>query len=202
MANSQGVRAALLGVAVLALAGCGGATTTTVTVTNTVTHVRTVTVTKPATTTTTATATNACAAADLQGSFDGVAGSAGAGQIVYQLKLTNTGSSPCFVQGIPQVQLIGTTGNALPTSASAEPGQPTPRKISLAPNATATADAQFSPDVPGTGDSQSGHCQPTATVMRVTAPGGGTLDAPVQPPTSVCERGSLRFKPFVSAASP
>ena len=30
------------------------------------------------------------------------------------------------------------------------------------------------------------------------APGGGTLDAPIQPPTPVCERGSLHFKAFAA----
>jgi hypothetical protein len=195
------MKVACLTVVFVALAaGCGG--TTTVTVTNTVTHVKTVTTSKPKPppTTTSTTAASACAATSLRGSFDGVEGSAGAGQITYTLTLTNSGSSPCFVQGIPQVQLLGTTGAALPTTVSAEPGQGASGKVSLQPGAKATADARFSPDVPGQGDQQSGHCQPTATVLRITAPGGGTLDAPVQPPTAVCERGSLRFRPFTAAS--
>jgi len=183
---------------VLLAAGCGG--TKTVTVTNTVTHVKTVTVhkPKPPATTTTTVASTTCAAGGLKGSFDGVEGSAGAGQITYRLTLTNIGSSPCFVSGIPQVQLLGTTGDALPTTASAEPGQGPGAKITLQPGGKATSDARFSPDVPGQGDQQQGRCEPIATVLRVTAPGGGVLDAPVQPPTSVCERGSLHFDPFVS----
>lgn len=188
------MRAALLVVAVLALAGCGGGGTTTVT--QTVTHVKTVTVHATTTSTTVpAPASAPCAADSLTGSFDEVPGSAGAGQIVYKLTLTNTGSTPCFVSGIPQVQLLGTTGKALPTSASAaQPSTATAPKVSLQHGDSATAEAQFSPDVPGTGDATSGQCQPTATVLRVTAPGGGTLDAPIQPPTPVCERGSLHFK--------
>ncbi len=199
MANSQGVRAALALVVVLALAGCGG--TTTQTVTQTVTHVRTVTVTTPGTTTTTAAAATApCAASSLRGSFDVVQGSAGAGQISYSLTLTNTGGTACFVSGIPQVQLLGTTGRALPTSSSAAPPAPaSPAKVSLQHGASAVAEARFSPDVNGTGDNAPGQCQPTATVLRITAPGGGTLDAPIQPPTPVCERGSLHFKVFASA---
>jgi hypothetical protein len=193
------VRAGLLAVAVLALAGCGGGGTTTVT--QTVTHVLTVTL--RATTSTSSTvaapASAPCAAGSLTGSFEEVPGSAGAGQIVYKLKLTNTGSSPCFVSGIPQVQLLGTTGKALPTSASAaQPGTATAAKVSLQHGHSASAEAQFSPDVTGTGDATSGQCQPTATVLRVTAPGGGTLDAPIQPPTPVCEQGSLHFKLFTS----
>ena len=199
MANTQGVRAALAILAVLALAGCGG--TTTQTVTQTVTHVRTVTVTTTAAGTTTTTAASApCAAGSLQGSFDVVPASPGAGQISYKLTLTNTGATPCFVSGIPQVQLLGTTGGALATSASAEPPAPAnPPKVSLQHGGSAVAEARFSPDVNGTGDSTTGQCQPTATVLRVTAQGGGTLDAPIQPPTPVCEQGSLHFKVFTAS---
>jgi Protein of unknown function (DUF4232) len=198
MANTQGVRAAVVILAVLALAGCGG--TTTQTVTQTVTHVQTVTVTTTGATTTTKTAASApCAAGSLQGSFDVVPGSPGAGQISYKLTLTNTGATPCFVSGIPQVQLLGTTGGALATSASAEPPAPaSPPKVSLQHGGSAVAEARFSPDVNGTGDSTTGQCQPTATVLRVTAQGGGTLDAPIQPPTPVCEQGSLHFRVFSS----
>jgi hypothetical protein len=200
MANTQGVRAAVVTLAVLALAGCGG--TTTQTVTQTVTHVQTVTVTTTGATTTTKTAASApCAAGSLQGSFDVVPGSPGAGQISYTLKLTNTGATPCYVSGIPQVQLLGTTGGALPTSASAEPPAPaSPPKVSLQHGGSATAEARFSPDVNGTGDSTNGQCQPTATVLRVTAQGGGTLDAPIQPPTPVCEQGSLHFRVFTASS--
>lgn len=200
MANPEGVKRVPAILAVLVLAGCG--TTKTVTVTNTVTHVRTVTVTTTSSTTTTAKpASAACSSSELSGTFDGIEGSAGAGQISYRLTLTNSGTTACFVQGIPQVQLLGTTGSALPTSTSAEPPVvPSPPKISLQPNASATADARFSPDVNGTGDNSPGPCQPTATVLRVTAPGGGTIDAPIQPPTPVCERGSLHFKDFAAAS--
>jgi hypothetical protein len=199
MANSQGVRRALALVGVLALAGCGG--TKTLTITNTLTQVHTVTVTTTAPTTTAVKpASAACSGDRLSGTFAVVPGSAGAGHIVYRLTVKNTASSQCYVSGLPQVQLLGTTGNALPTSVSpAQPGTGTAAKISLQPGDSATADAQFSPDVNGTGDSTSGQCQPTATVLRVTAPGGGTIDAPIQPPTPVCERGSLHFKNYSGA---
>jgi hypothetical protein len=189
-------RALVLLVAVAALSGCGS--TKTVTVTNTVTHVRTVTAPpKPATTTTAKPVARVCAADSLRGSFAVVEGSAGAGHIVYRLTLTNSGSSPCFVSGIPQVQLLGTTGGALPTTvAAAQPGTATAVKVTLHAGGSAHADARFSPDVNGVGDNAPGQCQPTATVLQVTAPGGGTLDAPVQPPTPVCERGSLEFSVY------
>lgn len=198
MANPESVKRVPAILAALLLAGCGA--TKTVTVTRTVTHTHTVTVTRPATTTV-QTATVACHGDQLSGKFDAVEGSAGAGQIVYKLTVTNNGSSACFVSGLPEVQLLGTTGNALPTSVSAaQPGTGTAAKVSLQPGASATADAQFSPDVNGTGDNTNGQCEPTVTVLRVTASGGGTLDAPIQPPTPVCERGALHFKNYVAAS--
>jgi len=52
-------------------------------------------------------------------------------------------------------------------------------------------DARFSPSVNGTGDNTSGQCQPTAATLRLTLAGGGTVDAPIQPATPVCEKGSM-----------
>jgi Protein of unknown function (DUF4232) len=194
------MRAALAVAVVLLVAACGG--TKTITVLQTTTVVRTVTTTTPASTTTPSSA-SACAGNQLTGTFAVIRGSAGAGQVSYKLTLTNTSGTPCFVSGLPQVQLLGTSGSALPTSVrAAQPGTGTAARIVLDHGASATADARFSPDVNGQGDSTTpGPCQPIATVLRVTAPGGGTLDAPVQPPTSVCERGSLGFTLY-SAASP
>jgi Protein of unknown function (DUF4232) len=197
-------RAAVLLPFALVLAGCSvGGGTTTVASTQTVTVTHTVTKTTSSSTTTTARPASApCAAASLQGSFAAIPGSSGAGQTSYRLTLTNTGATSCWLQGIPQVQLLGTTGAANPTDASPAPPSPAnPPKVSLAHGKSSTADARFSPDVPGTGDkNQPGQCEDTSTVLRVTAPGGGTLDAPIQPPTPVCERGSLRFTVFVAAS--
>jgi len=188
------VRLLLAAALVLVVAACGGTKTVTVTITQTSTVVQTLTA-GPTTSTTSA---SACSASDLSGSFDEVQGSAGAGQITYRLTVKNPASSPCSVQGIPDVLLLGTSGVALPTSPSAEPGQGPGTNVVLQPGDSAGADARFSPDVNGTGDNQQGKCQPTATVLRVTI-GGGSLHAPVQPPTSVCERGSLHFRPFTSS---
>lgn len=182
----------------LALAGCGGTKTTTVT--QTVTR----TVTKPAPTTSTSTSTTtaaaACSGADLSGTFAGVPGSSGAGQTSYKLTLTNSSSSACFVSGIPDLQLLDAQGGALPTTVSAEqPGQGTAAKIALQPGASAAAEARFSPDVPGQGDSQQpGPCEPVAHQLKVTI-GGGSVTVAVSPPTSVCERGSLRMALLAAA---
>ena len=187
-------------VLVAVAAGCGG--TKTVTVTQTSTTVRTVTVT---TTTTAATTTGpaaagaACTGADLAGRFAVIPGSAGAGNIVYSLRLTSVSSSPCFVSGLPAVALLDKNGSPLPTHVSAaQPGQATAARIVLQSGDTAKADARFSPDVPSTGEQQIGPCEPKAYVLRVTAP-GGTVAAPISQPTAVCGHGSLSFSVFSSA---
>jgi hypothetical protein len=188
-------------VLVAVAAGCGG--TKTVTVTQTSTTVQTVTVTTPTTTAATTTGpaeAAACTAADLAGNFSVDPGSAGAGNIVYSLHLTNTSSSPCFVSGLPAVTLLGKNGSPLPTHVSAaQPGQATAARIVLQSGDAAKADARFSPDVPSTGEQQIGACEPKSYVLRVTAPDGGTVAAPISPPTAVCGHGSLSFSVFSSA---
>lgn len=184
----------------LTLAGCGLSKTKSVVVNHT--HTVTVTVTHTITTTPKPPAdAAACSGGQLSGTFAGVPGSAGAGQIEYALTLTNTSQNPCFVSGIPQAQLLGSTGSSLPTHVVAgQPGTATAAKITLTPGASAVANARFSPDVSGQGDAHSGACQPKAHTLRVTPDGGGTVDAAVQPPTSVCEQGRLSFQLF-SASS-
>lgn len=185
----------LAGLVVGALAGCGGAKTVTVTqtVTRTVTH--TVTTTPPPA------AAPACTGSSLGGTFAGIPGSAGAGQISYRLTVTNTSNAACFVSGMPQLQLLDAQGAALPTSVTAaQPGQATAAKIVLQPSASATSDARFSPDVPGVGEGQAGKpCEPVAHQLQVTANGGGTFVVPITPPTSVCEHGSLRMTLYTAA---
>jgi hypothetical protein len=66
--------------------------------------------------------------------------------------------------------------------------------VRLAPGRTATATARFSPDVPGPGEPTTGpRCEPTAYLLRVRPNGGGTLKAPIRPPTPVCEHGGMTW---------
>jgi hypothetical protein len=183
----------LVGALALLAAGCGG--TKTVTDTTTVTKTVTVHETTTVAATTTETA-NACTGDAMSGTFTVVPGSAGAGQISYRLTVTNTSPVACYVSGLPQVQLLGANGADLPTSVVPEqPGLATGAKIVLQPNASASAEARFSPDVNGTGDSTTGQCQPKSVTLRA-AFGGAPLDVAVKPPTPVCEQGQLRFKLF------
>jgi hypothetical protein len=141
-----------------------------------------------------------CTGSDLSGSFRGVPNSAGAGNIVYALRLRNVSSSECFVTGIPGVTLLGRSGRKLPTHARpAFPGALTAVLVRLQPGATAKATARFSPDVPGPGEPVKNPCEPKAYRLRVTPNGGGTLTVPIQPPTPVCEHGSMSFSALSAA---
>ena len=176
----------------LSLAGCGGSQAGAASV-QTVTLVRTTTVTHTVTTTRTTATPAPCSGDLLSGTFAEIPGSSGAGQIEYALKLTNTSHGSCLLGGIG-LQLLDASGAFLPTHPGSGPGG----HVTLAPGASAVATARFSPDVSGQGDSQAGPCQPTAHTLRVSPFAGGAVDAPVKPPTSVCEQGRLEFQPFAA----
>jgi hypothetical protein len=180
----------VLGAIGLTAAGCLGGATKTVTV------VRTHTITTVLSTPTTSTAQlSACTHAQLTGTFAEIPGSAAAGQIGYVLTLKDTSGSGCWLAAAPPtVKLLDASGSPLPTKVV--PAQDVTQSTSpttLEPGTSATAAVRFSPDVAGPGDSQNGPCQPKAYTLEVTATGGGTVDVPVKPPTSVCERGTLNF---------
>ncbi|HEX5174541.1 MAG TPA: DUF4232 domain-containing protein [Gaiellaceae bacterium] len=158
------------------------------------THSRTVTSTKTVTTTGSIASAQPCAGTDLAGMFSVVPGSQGAGQIAYTLMVKNTSRSPCSVRGIPQGTLLGASGAELPTHVKSAGGGA--RRLVLPPGASATAQARFSPDVAGDGDSQSGACQPQAHTFQLNAAGGGVTEAAIKPPTSVCQQGTLNFVAF------
>jgi hypothetical protein len=165
-----------------------------------VTRTHTVTTTQTVTTTSGSTSASPCQGSQLSAAFAVLQGSQGAGQIAYDLTLKNTSSSPCYVFGVPQVQLLSSSGASLPTHVVAAQSSSTASKVVLAAGASAVAQARFSPDVPGQGDHQNGPCQPKAATLRVTPDGGGSVDASIAPQTSVCERGTLNFDVFAASS--
>ena len=171
----------------LSAAGCLGGGTKTVTV------IRTQTSTETVTTTGSVTSAKPCEGTDLTAVFTLIPNSAGAGQIAYALTVKNSAQSPCWVQGIPKGTLLGANGTVLPTNVKGSGGG---KRIVLPPGASAAAQARFSPDVAGDGDSQTGACQPQAHTFQLTAQGVSVTEAAIKPPTSVCQRGTLNFVPF------
>jgi uncharacterized protein DUF4232 len=178
--------------AALVAAGCGLTNTSskveTVTVTRTVVHTVTTTASAPAP----PAAASACTAAQLSGTFAVEPGSAGAGNIVYKLTVTNASQQGCTVSGIPRAQLVDANGKQLET-AGAQNGTGTAAQVTIQPGSSATAEARFSPDVDPCGTT-------SAATLRVTAPGGGTFDVKIDPATRVCNHGAMQWTPFTSAA--
>jgi hypothetical protein len=134
-----------------------------------------------------------CDGSALRGSFSVVPGSAGAGNIVYRLHVVNRSARACWVSGQPHVELLDAKGRKLPTAPHPQrPGVGTAVLITVAPGKAASANARFSPDVPGTGEPAAGRrCEPKAYLLRVRPNGNGSVVVPIVPPTSVCEHGSL-----------
>lgn len=142
-----------------------------------------------------------CGTAALSGAFTLVPGSAGAGSVVYNIKLTNTTSRSCTLYGHPGLLLLDEHGAALPTHVQWN-SKVAATRIMLAPHESASASARFSPNVAGAGDATSGQCQPTATHIKITPPDETTqLIAAVAPATSVCERGALSVSSLVAGAT-
>ncbi len=171
--------------AALVAAGCGLTTTKTKTLVVTTTVTRTVTH-----TVTSSAAANGCTASDLTGTFQVLQGSAGAGNIVYTLKVTNASQHPCIVSGAPTIDFLDENHNALPAHPTS-PGGPVPL-VTLQPGGSATSQVRFSPDVT---PCDSG----TATTLRVTMPDNSTLDVRIDPPTHLCGAGSLQPGAFTGA---
>jgi Protein of unknown function (DUF4232) len=141
-----------------------------------------------------------CTGGMLSGTFAAIPGSAGAGNIVYALKLRNRSPHPCFVSGLAGLRLLGRTGRPLPTKVEpAFRGALTAVRVVLNPGGVAKATARFTPDVPGPGEPTDRPCEPIAYKVRVTPhPGGGDLVLAVRPPTRVCVHGRISL----SALSP
>ena len=76
--------------------------------------------------------------------------------------------------------------------------QGTRRRSCCSRATSAKAEARFSPDVTGNGRGRPAAVRAEAHVLRVTVAGGGTVDAPISPPTPVCERGTLSFSLFTA----
>lgn len=145
-----------------------------------------------------ASGTARCHTSDLSASYTVVFGSAAAGSISYNLRLTNTSMHQCTIYGYAGMLLLDANHKPLPTNVQRDSLVPK-RLLRLNPGGSAAATARFSPDVHGVGDNPGQACQPTAHYTEVTPPDETTqLVTAVSPPTSVCERGTMALSAFVA----
>jgi hypothetical protein len=115
-----------------------------------------------------------------------IKGSQGAGNVSYKLTISNSGTA-CRLNNQPILRLIGARGQNLPTKViwSGKAGS-----VLIKKGKSASATMRFSPDIPGPGEPKRGACEPKAHRIKLVS--AGVLFGPVSPPTSVCERGTMR----------
>lgn len=192
-----------VGALALVLAGCsddgdGGAAAPTapasvVTVTETVSASPTASASASATKT--STAGNECGPSDLSGTV--VAGDAGAGQRRATLVLTNTSEDACTITGYPGLQLTTSSGAKVPTK-TVRVSTPAPKKVTVAPGASAAATLTFGV-VPAGSEPTSGPCEQEASKLRVIPPDARTAVVTDWDLGPVCNKGKISVNAFVAS---
>jgi Protein of unknown function (DUF4232) len=195
---------ALLACAGVAFAACSSSpskpknvTTTTRTATST-TSASTTTSTTGATTTSAAPASTSCShitAASGQGQ-------GAAGTITGSITVTNTGTTPCTVNGYATMALFSGSGapitvtmvNGLTVSVSSAANAP-PSSVSVAPSHTAQFAYQYS-DVPSGSETS---C-PTSESATVTMPGSTTASPQFQLAIGPCSNGTIKVSPLYAGS--
>jgi hypothetical protein len=140
-------------------------------------------------------ATPRCTVASLLGELRSP--TAGAGQRQAKLILTNVTRRTCTLGGYPGGQLLGARNRDLPTNVVRN----TARRagiVTLAPGDSAQTTLQWGA-IAGTGDRQTGECEPTPARIEVTPPNAsGHLVLPWRN-GPVCERGRIVVNPMTRA---
>lgn len=123
--------------------------------------------------------------------------SPGAGQRVAKLLLTNVTRRTCALGGYPGAQLLGARNRDLPTNVVRNRARRAGTVV-LAPGESATTTLQWSV-IAGTGDRQTGACQPTPARIEITPPNAaGHLVLPWRN-GPVCEQGRIVVNPLTRA---
>jgi len=114
----------------------------------------------------------------------------------YGLALSNTGANTCYLDGVPGLRLLSTTGAALPTRVRTS----VPYPIVLGHHHEVSLLATFaSISRPGSGEPSHGPCEPKAAAVQISPhPGEGHLSAGLAPPTTVCHRGTMTLSGLVA----
>jgi hypothetical protein len=169
--------------------------------------------TRPATSTTSAsttsttgasatTSTTAASTACARVTASPAQGQGAAGTITGVVNVTNTGTSPCTVNGYPMMALFSGSGapltvtmvNGLSVTVSAAANAP-PSSFSVAPSSSAQFTYQFS-DVPVGSETS---C-PTSESADVTMPGATTASPTVQLAIAPCGNGTIRVSPVYASS--
>ncbi len=123
----------------------------------------------------------------------------GAGQRYAVLGLTNTGSSPCTVYGYPGLQLVASSGAALPTTAQRDSAPP-PALLTVQPGQTVWTTLHWT--VVPADDEASSMCAPNPTVLRVIPPDETTQLSMAFDYGPVCQHGTITVGSFRTERPP
>jgi hypothetical protein len=138
--------------------------------------------------------TDRCHTSELTGSLTGA--DAGAGQRYLTLVLRNTGGETCTIDGYGGVGLVDARGAALPTD-QIRVASPAPALLTLRPGASASSVLHWTV-VPGSGDAQTGDCQPTAATLRVIPPDETDALSVAWTGGPVCQGGTLQQQAYTA----
>lgn len=134
------------------------------------------------------------------GTWKPIPGSEGAGHVAADISLRNTSTHPCTVAGYPAVSLLASNEHPLPTNIVRFPAAVT--TVTVAPGAWIHSEIRYSPNMPGPDEPQTGDCEPMTVHALAQLPGDTAWAKVTLPtPTTVCEKGTLQAKPFVSGES-
>jgi Protein of unknown function (DUF4232) len=133
-----------------------------------------------------------CATAVLSGTVRGL--DAAAGNRYAEIVLTNRGRSACVINGYGGVGLVGADGRAIPSRQDRDTSVPG-RPVTLAPGATAVSRLHWGA-VTSTGDSQTGQCRPTPSVLTVIPPDEHAALRIRWSLGPVCDRGRLEQQAY------
>jgi len=139
------------------------------------------------------TAVDRCHTSELTGSLR--AGDAAAGNRYATLVLTDTGGQTCTVAGFGGLGLVDAAGHGLPTQQVRSGG--TAPAVTLRPGAAVSSQLHWGA-VPGTGDAQTGPCQPTPVTLRVIPPDETDALGVAWSGGPVCEGGTITQSPYVA----
>jgi len=126
--------------------------------------------------------------------------SPGAGQRYAALVLTNSSGSTCRIYGYPGLQLLDGAHHALPTTVVRDPASPA-HLLTVDPGRSVFAMLHWSV-IPGTGESQTGPCEPTATFLWVTPPDETTQLTLSWAGGYACEHGRFDTSAFAAGTGP
>lgn len=123
---------------------------------------------------------------------------AAAGNRYASLVLTNTSATTCRVYGYGGIKLVG--DKPIPSRQHRDPSTP-PKLLTVRPGAHVYSTLHWGA-VTGTGDAQSGQCEPTATHLLVTPPDETTSLRIPWHYGPVCERGRIDQTAYRAGTGP